>query len=162
MSVLDDLEQVAAILGTEFGEAEVVDDQDLGLGERGQQLRVGSIGACDGEVGEQPGGSPVRGAVSVTARAVGQGTSEPRFADAGWPSDEDVEVFADPAPVGQRQDEVLVEPAGLSEVDVLDACGVAQLGAPQPVGELSRGALGEFSVDEQPEAFLERQGLALG
>ena len=32
MSVLDDLERVAAILGAELGEAEVVDDQDLGLG----------------------------------------------------------------------------------------------------------------------------------
>ena len=71
-------------------------------------------------------------------------------------------MVADPAPVGQRQDEVAVEPAGLAEVDVLDAGRVAQLGAAQTVGELARGALGELAVDDQPEAFLEAEGLDLG
>ena len=35
MSVFDDLERVASVLGTEIGQAEVVVDQDVGLGERG-------------------------------------------------------------------------------------------------------------------------------
>ncbi len=56
-------------------------------------------------------------------------------------------MVADPAPVGERQHEVAVEPAGLSEVDVLDARCVTQPSAPQPVGELARGALGELAVD---------------
>ena len=59
-----------------------------------------------------------------------QCTSNSRLSDAGRPDDEDAEVFADPAPVGQRQDEVLVEPAGRAEVDVLDACIVSEPGAP--------------------------------
>ena len=36
IAVFGNLEQVAAVLGAELGEAEVVDDQDLGLGERGE------------------------------------------------------------------------------------------------------------------------------
>ena len=91
-----------------------------------------------------------------------QCTSNPRLSDAGRPDDEDAEVFADPAPVGQRQDEVLVEPTGRAEVDVLDACIVSEPGAPEPVGELSGVSLGELAVDEEPEAFLERQVLDLG
>ena len=91
-----------------------------------------------------------------------QCTSNPRLSDAGRPDDEDAEVFADPAPVGQRQDEVLVEPTGRAEVDVLDAGIVSEPGAPEPVGELSGVSLGELAVDEQPEAFLERQVLDLG
>ena len=67
-------------------------------------------------------------------------------------------MFAHPSPVGQRQDEGLVESPGLAEVDVLDAGAVAELGAAQPVGELPGVSLGEFAVDEQSEAFLERQG----
>ena len=70
-------------------------------------------------------------------------------------------MFADPAPVGERQDEVLVEAAAVAEVDVLDARVVLEPGASQAVGELSGVAFGEFSVDEQPEAFLERQGIDL-
>ena len=65
-------------------------------------------------------------------------------------------MFTDPAPVGQRQDEVLVEPTGRAEVDVLDTCIVSEPGAPEPVGELSgvlsvtlfrRGFLGLFLIE---------------
>ena len=130
IAVFGNLEQVAAVLGAELGEAEVVDDQDLGLGERGEELGIASVGARDGQFGQQPWQAPVRGAVTVAARAMCQCTSNPRLSDAGGPDDEDAEVFADPAPVGQRQDEVLVEPTGRAEVDVLDACIVSEAGAP--------------------------------
>ena len=50
----------------------------------------------------------------------------------------------------------------MPEIDVLDARVVLQLGAPQPVGELAGVTLGELAVDEQPEPFLERQGVDLG
>ena len=53
MVVLDDSEQVAAALGGELGEAEVVDEQDLGLGERGEPPGRAAIGACDGQLAEQ-------------------------------------------------------------------------------------------------------------
>ena len=46
-------------------------------------------------------------------------------------------MLADPASVGEREDELLVEPAAVPEIDVLDAGVVLQLGAPQPVGELA-------------------------
>ena len=41
IAVLDDFEQVAAVLGGELGEAEVVDDEDLGLGERSEASSLG-------------------------------------------------------------------------------------------------------------------------
>ena len=50
----------------------------------------------------------------------------------------------------------------MTEVDVLDAGVVLQLGAPQPVGELAGVTRGELAVDEQTEPFLERQGVDLG
>ena len=68
----------------------------------------------------------------------------------------------DPAPVGEGEDELPVEPAAVTEVDVLDAGVVLEPGAPQPVGELPRVALGELAVDEQTEPLLERQGFDLG
>ena len=45
MAVLDDLEQVATVLGAELRHFPVVDDQDGGLGAQGEQLRVASVGA---------------------------------------------------------------------------------------------------------------------
>ena len=87
MSVFDDLEQVASVLGTELGQAEIVDDQDVGLGERGEELWIAPIGARDGQLGEQPCQAPVRGAVSIAARAMGERAGNPRFSDAGRSSD---------------------------------------------------------------------------
>ena len=60
-------------------------------------------------------------------------------------------MVADPASIGEREDQLPVEPARVPEVDVLDAGVVLEPGSSQPVGELSRVALGEFAVDEQPE-----------
>ena len=38
VSVFDDFEQVAPVIGGEFGQCPVVDGQDFGLGHRGEEL----------------------------------------------------------------------------------------------------------------------------
>ena len=53
--VLEDFEQVVPVLGIERGEPPVVEHEDLGLGERFEQLRVATVGASDGERAEEPG-----------------------------------------------------------------------------------------------------------
>ena len=85
--VLEDFEQVVPVLGAERGEPPVVEHEDLGLGERFEQLRITTVGAGDGERGEQPGQPQVEGAVAVTAGAVGERASDPALSDAGQASD---------------------------------------------------------------------------
>ena len=46
MAVLDDLEQVAAVLGAELRHPPVVDDQDGGLGDRGEVAGVPGLRAA--------------------------------------------------------------------------------------------------------------------
>ena len=65
-------------------------------------------------------------------------------------------------PSARAEDDLPVEAAAVSEVDVLDAGLMLEPGAAQPVGELSRVPLGELAVDEQAEPFFEREGLDLG
>ena len=162
VAVLEDLEQVVAVFGGEGGQPPVVHHQHFGLGKRLEQLRVAAVGARDGQRAQQPGDAQVQRAVTVAAGAVGQRAGYPALADAGRAADQDVEVLADPASVGEREDQLLVEAAAVPEVNVLDAGVVLQLGPPQPVGELAGVTLGQFAVDEQPEPFLERQGVDLG
>ena len=87
MPVLDDFEQVAAVLGAELGHPPVVDDQDAGLGDRGQQFGIATVGARDGQLGQQPREAPVRGGVSIAARAVGECAGNPRLSHPGQASD---------------------------------------------------------------------------
>ena len=69
MAVLDDLEKVAAVLGAELRHPRVVDNEDAGLGDRGHQLGIASVGARDGQLGQQPRQGPIRRAISIAARA---------------------------------------------------------------------------------------------
>ena len=50
MAFLDDFEQVMSVLGTQGREAPVIEDEDLGLGQAGQELGVATIGAADVEL----------------------------------------------------------------------------------------------------------------
>ena len=75
VSVLDDFEQIAAMIGAERGRAAVVDDQHLGLGQRSQQLGVASVAA--GEFAEEPQQVQVQGAVAIAAGTVGERTGKP-------------------------------------------------------------------------------------
>ena len=94
---------------------------------------------------------------------MGERAGEPGLTDAARAGDEDIEVFAQPAPGGEGEDEGLVESAGVTEVDVLDAgVGVAQLRAAQSIGHAPVVTHGGFAVDEQAEALLERERLAGG
>ena len=111
-----------------------------------------------GDVVQQPRQSQVQRGECVAAGLMGERAGEPGFADAARSGDEDVEVLAQPAPRGEGEDEGLVESAGVAEVDVLDAgVGMTQLRAAQSIGHAPVVAHGEFAVDEQAEALLERE-----
>lgn len=45
ISAFDALDQITSVTGAELGQVEVVDYQDAGLGEQGEELRVAPIGA---------------------------------------------------------------------------------------------------------------------
>ena len=85
VAVLDDLEQVAAVLGAQRCEAPVVEDQDVGLGEAGEQLGVAPVGAADVEFVEQ---SRARAGTSALWRSRqawwAKRAGEPGLAEAGW------------------------------------------------------------------------------
>ena len=136
VSVLEEFEQVAAMVSVELGEAEVVKDDEVELGERGEQLGIGSVAAGDGNVVQQPREAQVQRGESVAAGLMGERAGEPGLADAARSGDEDVEVLAQPAPGGEGEDEGLVESAGVAEIDVLEAgVGMAQLRAAQSIGQ---------------------------
>ena len=57
VAVLDDFKEVGALLIGEGGQEDVVDDQELGLGKLGEELKTGTVGAGLLELLEGPGGA---------------------------------------------------------------------------------------------------------
>ena len=77
MPVLDDLQQVAALLVVELLRAPVVEDAQVDPGEPAQQLAVATVAAGQGKGGEQPRRTVVGHREVLAAGLVAQRASEP-------------------------------------------------------------------------------------
>jgi hypothetical protein len=126
IAVLEDLEQVTALLILGRGQAPVVDEEDVHPRESAEEPAVGAVGARQAEIIEQAGGPAVVGAKAAATGLVGEGAGDEALAGAGGARDEDLLVLVDPAAGGELADHGLVELAAGRVVDGLDA-GVRQL-----------------------------------
>ena len=66
-------EEVAAVRGVEPGESEVVEDEEVGFGEGGEEHGVAAVAAGDGEVVEESGGAQGRHGEAVAAGSASVG-----------------------------------------------------------------------------------------
>jgi len=73
VAVLDDLQEVAALLVLEGSETPVVDDEQLGAGQAGEEPAVGAVASGDGEFLIQTRGAQVLGGEAGAAGALGEG-----------------------------------------------------------------------------------------
>src|SRR5579884_2006955 len=83
VAVIDNLEQVTALLGIERLWSPVVDDQEPDAFERGQKARQAAFTARLGEIAEQAAGALVEHGEALAAGLVAEGASQPGLADAG-------------------------------------------------------------------------------
>ena len=151
MSVVEDVEQVAALLGIECREPPVIEDEEVGFGELGEVLGIGAVAASDGDVGQKAWDAEVAGGEAIATGAVGDGTGEEGFADAGGPGDEDIEVVVDKAASGKLGEERFIKATASLAVEVLEGGLELEVSTPQPIGELSIATQRVFAFDEEGE-----------
>lgn len=149
VAVLDDFKEVGALLIGEGGQEDVVDDQELGLGKLGEELKTGTVGAGLLELLEEPGGAEGKNGESLASGEVAEGAGEPGLADAGGAGEEDVATGGEPARVGELEEELFLETAGVFVIDVLEAgVGLSEPGVFEQAGEAAVVAVGFFVLDE--------------
>ena len=153
VAFLDDLEQIAALLGTERLEAPVVEDEQLDAAERPHEPGIAAVAAGEREIGEQLGDALVEDRAVVAAGLVAERAGEPTLADAGRAFDDQVLRLLDPVPAGERLEQGAIEAACGAVVDVLDDGVVAQPGIAQPGLEPPVVAIGGLAVEQQAEPF---------
>src|SRR5438309_1230835 len=157
-AILEDLEQIVALGRGERRQAPVVDHEQLGLGQPGEQARVGAVAARDVEVVKQARGPGAVGRVAGAAGALGEGFGEPRLADPGGPEEEEVAMLGDPGARRQGMKLGLIEaPPRAVPVDVFERRLAAQVGGPQSPSEFALLAMRPLGIDEQAEAILEAE-----
>ena len=163
VAILENLEQVAALLVLWRSQTPVIEEEDVHPRELAEEPAVGAVGTRQAEVIEQAGGSAVVGAVAAAAGLVSQGTGDEALARAGRAGDEDLLVLGDPAAGGELADHGLVElPAGRI-VDGLDT-GLRQLelGFLEGPGQAFVLPGEPLGVDEQPEPLIEAERRQFG
>ena len=72
VAVLEDFEQVATMVGVELGEAEVVEDEEVELGEGGEQFGIGCVATGDGDVVQESWDAQVQRGEAVATGLVGE------------------------------------------------------------------------------------------
>jgi hypothetical protein len=77
--VLEDLEEVAALLIAQRREAPVVEHQDVDLRQPTEQARVRAVGVCQGQLLQKPRQPPVESAEAGTARLLREDAREVRL-----------------------------------------------------------------------------------
>src|SRR4030088_3169022 len=135
VAIVDDLEQIAALLGIKRLRPPIVDDQQPDAFERGQETRQAALTARLDEVAEQAAGPLVEHREALAACLVTKGASQPRFADAGRANDHQVMMIAHPLAGGEPLEQGTVEAAWCMQINVLDDGGLAQLSLAQTAGE---------------------------
>src|SRR5215471_3983609 len=119
VAIVDDLHQVATLLGSEPGHDPVVEDQQSDPSELGQQPGGPAVDASEGELIDKPGQSLIAHREPVPRRPVTEGASDKTFAGTGRAEDQDVVVLVQPAAAGQGVDQAAIETARRAVIDIL-------------------------------------------
>ena len=88
IALLDDLEEITALLSAERLETPVVEDEEPDAAERAHESWVAAVAVSQCEIGEEPRDALAEDGAIVAAGPVAESAGEPRLADVGWPFDD--------------------------------------------------------------------------
>lgn len=162
IAIVEDFEQVADVLVGERGEAEVVDDEELRLGQLPIERRALLHCSVAGEFLDEPWEAEATNGEVGAASRVRERRGDEAFADAGGSGDQDIQVLADPAKIGELTELTGIEAAGGTGIEVFEASLNREFGPPQPLREPGVAAFEDFLLDHQSEPVLEALALGVG
>ena len=161
-SIVDDFQQIAAKLFRQRRDTEIVQDQELDACEPLEERAFLLLRTGDDELVGQAGQTEVAHAAILAAGLHSQGACDVALAHAGGTGDQDVQSLIDPGQFDELREHPAREPSPVTRVQVLNGRLLRQFRPSGPLGKFEALALGEFVLDEQPQAILEAQGERLG
>jgi hypothetical protein len=157
MAVFDDLQQVATVCITERREPPVIQDQQVGLGQGGQEFARASIAFRNRSFLEESGEPERERRQAFTTRLMAQRTAEPGFPDARRTGDQDMMMFPHPLARDESGHQGFIQAPGMPIVDIFDAGRLTEFGLAQAGGQPTGISLRELAVDQEPAAFLKAE-----
>ena len=161
MAIIKELQKVAPFGRIENREPPVVEDEELNATDGFEQAAIAAVASSEGERLEQARDAMILDRAIVAASFVTEGASNPAFAQPGCPCDEQVLIAVDPVAADQPGEDGAVDSAWRAQIDVFHACALAQRGELEAGRETFGVSFGGFAIDQQSDAFLERQGIEI-
>jgi hypothetical protein len=132
VAIVDDFEQVAALLGGQRCQPPIVEDQKLDTGEALEEAYVPSIAACQRKCVEQARYAIVEYRSIVAACFVSERASEPTLAGTGFAGDQEILSPPDPVAGCELGKQRLVETARRLGIEILDSRVLPEVGKFEP------------------------------
>ena len=151
VAVLNDLQQVAALLGGQRFRPPVIEDQQIDLGKLPHEPGVAAVTARQGQCRKQPRAALVKDRQVIAACLVAQRAGQPRLPGSAFARDQTMPMLADPVATGQSQKQRSVETPLRAEVNVLDGGSVPQFGGAGAGLEALLLPQRGFAFDQQAE-----------
>jgi hypothetical protein len=104
--IFDHLEEITAFGIGERRQEPIIDRQQIELRQFGQEPRIRSIAATDGELVQQARRPHVGRREAMPTSALDKGSGQPAFPDPGRPRDQEIVVIANPRAGTETQDDV--------------------------------------------------------
>jgi hypothetical protein len=154
IAIIEQFQEVSGLGRRQRISEPVVENEEMRLGQRVEELRVGSVRVGVSKLLENPGETHVSHGDSGATGRLTQGRGEIGFACTGGADDERVEAVSDPVALGQFQDGSFGEAAGGGEVDIFHAGVVREASLFEDSVEARVFSPGAFPVDQESEPVL--------
>ena len=112
IAILNDLQEITALLVAELLGPPIVEDEQVGSGERLEDLGIAAIATREYKSGEQPGQTMIGDGEVLAACLVSECAGQPALADAGGSDQQETVVLPDPVAAGELQEQIAIKAAG--------------------------------------------------
>src|SRR5215831_18850935 len=120
MPFLNDLHEVASLAGVEAVGTEVVEDQQVDLGQQAEEASEATIPMGELQLCEEAGYARVVCAIAFAASPLSKSAGQPGLSESTFPANEKIAFLGDPAASRELLKERLVDVPLRAVVDVLD------------------------------------------
>ena len=164
VAVFEDFEEVVTRLGGQWLKPPIVDDEELHGAEVFSPSGEGTVAVGEGELVEELRGTNVEDGAVFPASLVSKSTAKPTLSDPRWPADNQIFMGVNPTSLEQLLDQLAVEPARRTVVDVFGRRLMAELCVAQASAHAFVLTINDFAIEKhgKPLAVLEASGLRVG
>src|SRR6266508_1636828 len=156
-AVVEQFEQIVALVRSDGRNGEVVDQHEVDLGDGSEAFTEAAIGVTQAQFLEQSRRTQVQRGQTLATGLVGESASEEGLAATGSAVNDQILSGTDPIAAGEACQLTAIESAARAEVDVLEAGALFEGGHLQQTCESAIITMHDFAIEQQAEALFEAE-----